>query len=90
MNVIFMSSNLNGITLQIFTDSTYIIIKIVFDLVINQIFSVLCTEYNMRVKYACKLLRVIVAWQGFVWMTPFQSFFLSGISAIARCTMLLT
>ncbi len=49
MNVIFMSANLNGIALQIFTDTTDVIVKIVFDLFVNQIFSVFCAKYDMNV-----------------------------------------
>ena len=55
MNVVFMSSNLNGITFQIFTDSTDILDKIVFDLLVNQIFSVLCTEYDMSIDFGKRL-----------------------------------
>jgi len=55
MNVVFMSSYLNGITFQIFTDSTDIIDKIVFDLLVNQIFSVLCAEYDMSIDLGKRL-----------------------------------
>lgn len=51
MDVIFMTSNLNGITLQVFTDSANIVEKIIFDLVVNQFFPVLSTEYDMRVNF---------------------------------------
>jgi hypothetical protein len=53
--MILMPSNLNGITLQIFADSTNIIVKIVFDLVINQVFSVLCAEYDMSIDFGKRL-----------------------------------
>ena len=55
MNVVFMSTYLNGITFQIFTDSTDIIDKIVFDLLVNQIFSMLCTEYDMSIDFGKRL-----------------------------------
>ena len=42
-----MPSYLSGIAFQLFADTPCIIAKIVFDLVVNQIFSVLCAEYNM-------------------------------------------
>jgi len=76
MNVIFISCNLNGITLQIFTDSTYIIVKIAFDLVVSQIFSVFCTEYDMRVDFGERL------WHrnGLSGLRPFRAFI------YAKCT----
>lgn len=46
-----MTSNLYGITNLIFANTTDIIVKIVFDLVINKIFSVLFAEYDMCVYF---------------------------------------
>jgi len=44
-----MSSYLGRIAFQLFAGTPCIIVKIVFDLVVNQIFSVFCAEYNMCV-----------------------------------------
>ena len=51
MDVIFMSANLNGVTLQIFTDTTNVTVKIIFNLIVNQIFPVFCAEYDMCVNF---------------------------------------
>ena len=69
MNMIFMPPNLYGITIQIFTYTTNIIVKIVFDLVVNQIFSMFCTEYNVSVNFR-KWLWHRMLW--FIRLSPFQ------------------
>ena len=49
--MVFMSANLDRVTFKIFTYSPDIIVKIVFDLIIDQFFSVLGTEGYMRVNF---------------------------------------
>ena len=51
MNVILMATHLNRVTLQLFADSSYIIVKIVINFIVNQVFSMLCTKYDMGVDF---------------------------------------
>ena len=49
MNMVFMSTNLHRVTFQVFTYPADIIVKIGFDRIIDQVLSVFCAEYYMRV-----------------------------------------
>ena len=49
--MVFMSAYLNRVAFQFFANAAYVVIKIVFDLLINQIFSVFGTEYDMCVNF---------------------------------------
>ena len=49
MTMVFMSTNLHRGTFQVFTYPADIIVKIGFDRIIDQVFSVFCAEYYMRV-----------------------------------------
>lgn len=49
MNVVLVPSDLNRITFQIFANSTQIIVQVVFNLFIDQAFSVFGAENDMGV-----------------------------------------
>lgn len=51
MNMVFVSANLHRITFMVFTYAADIVVKIIFDRIIYQVFSMLCTEYDMRVYF---------------------------------------
>ena len=55
MNMVFMSANLYRKPFQVFTYSADIIVKIVFDRIIDQVFSVFRAEYYMRVHFRERL-----------------------------------
>lgn len=55
MNVVFMSANLYRKPFQVFTYPADIIVKILFDRIINQVYSVFCTENDMRVYFGERL-----------------------------------
>jgi len=49
--MVFMSTNLYRVAFHAFTYPTYIVVQIVFDPFIDQVFSVFCAEYDMRVYF---------------------------------------
>jgi hypothetical protein len=53
--MVFMSTNLYRVTFQVFTYPAGSIVKIVFDRIIDQVFSVFSTEYYMRVYFGKRL-----------------------------------
>lgn len=53
--MVSVTTDLYRVALHIFTNTTDIVVEIVFDLAVNQIFSVLCTENDMRVYFRERL-----------------------------------
>ncbi len=49
--MIFMTSDLNRIAFHFFANAAYVVIKIIFNLFINQIFSVFGAENDMCVNF---------------------------------------
>jgi len=75
--MVFMTANLYRITFQIFTNPTDIIVEIVFDRIIDQVFSVFCAEYYVCIYFGERLWDRIVL-SG---LRPFRAFIYD------RCTL---